>query len=488
MNLIEQQFPPKALIKGLRSIGYSFSTAVADLIDNCISAGATEININSDPLAKEPYFCILDNGCGMDEPELENAMLFGSNRDNKFDHELELGRFGLGLKSASLSQCRKFIVVSKKSSEINALAFDLDVVEEKNKLFLEKYSEKELIQLPHVNELCSLESGTLVIWTKFDKIQGSARKFEDSFRNLVADSKKHVEMVFHRFYDSLSIYYNGKRIEERDPFLLASQGRQQTGRVTPVMVDGQKVLITPYTLPFTNTLTMEEKNLLGNPKSIFDDQGLYLYRNHRLIAWGSWMRMGIKSEFNKLARVQIDIPSTLDSVWMLDVKKSSANIPDKIKQKIKTAIEDSIVRSRRTTRFPGVKEQAVTCKVWDRIKEHDGKIRYEISRNTPSIVALYQCLGNNERNLLDIALSQIESYLPKYSISNDNIDSLLIANANDDIEEEHLIQEIVDIMAMYDQDKKEEYFEKIFITEAYQKLYDKKEIIRKRVFGDVRHK
>ena len=135
--------------------------------------------------------------------------------------------------------------------------------------------------------------------------------------------------------------------------------------------------------------------------------------------------MGIRSELNKLARIQVDIPSALDSVWMLDVKKSSAKIPDKIKDMIKMAVDDSVIRSKRTTRFPGTKEQSVAFKVWDRINEHDGKIRYQINRDTPSIVALNEALGQAEKKLLDIALSQIECYLPKYSITNDSMDAFL---------------------------------------------------------------
>ena len=81
-----------------------------------------------------------------------------------------------------------------------------------------------------------------------------------------------------------------------------------------INVDGSDITVIPYTLPFANSLTPDEKTLLGNPKSIYDEQGFYLYRNKRLISWGSWMRMGIRSELNKLARIQVDIPSTLDSV------------------------------------------------------------------------------------------------------------------------------------------------------------------------------
>lgn len=485
-KLVERQFPAKALMTGLRAIGYSFSSAVADILDNSVSAEATEIYVYSDPLASTPYFCVLDNGCGMSAKELDNAMLPGSDRSAKKDCEQELGRFGLGLKSASLSQCREFTVASKKYGKIRAMSFDLDVIEREDKLFLKELDTSEIDRLPKIQELKQFESGTLVIWTKFDKIEGLAKNFEDSFRSVVFESKKHVELVFHRFYSQIAIYYHGKRIERRDPFLLESIGRQQTGRTSVIRVDGAEITVIPYTLPFANSLTPEEKALLGNPKSIYDEQGFYLYRNKRLISWGSWMRMGIRSELNKLARIQVDIPSTLDSVWMLDVKKSSAKIPDKIKDRIKMAVEDSIVRSKRTTKFPGVKEQSAEFKVWDRINEHEGKIRYQINRQLPAIVALYDTIGENECRLLDIALSQIESYLPKYSISNDNMDSLTIVNSGDDSEEEQLIDEIIAIIAMCDENKKETIFDSIFIAEGYQKLYKRKEEIRKKVFGNAK--
>ena len=377
-ELVERQFPAKALLTGLRAIGYSFSTAVADIIDNSISALATEIRIYSDPLEIVPYFCVLDNGIGMNATELDNAMLPGSDREDKVDSQLELGRFGLGLKSASLSQCREFTVASKKFGRIHAMSFDMDVIEQENRLMLKLLTEDEIDCLPHIEKLNSYKTGTLVIWTKFDKINDSAKSFEDSFRTVVAESKKHVELVFHRFYNSIEIYYNDKRIEKRDPFLLGSVGRQQTGRTSTIDYEGSTITVIPYTLPFSNTLSSEEKALLGNPKSIFDEQGFYLYRNERLISWGSWMHMGIRSELNKLARIQVDIPSSLDSVWMLDVKKSSAKIPDRIKDRIRMAVEDSIVRSKRTTKFPGTKEQSVENKVWERFNEHEGKIRYQI--------------------------------------------------------------------------------------------------------------
>lgn len=482
-ELVEKQFPVKTLLTGLRAIGYSFSTAVADIIDNSVSAGADTVNVYFDPIAAVPFFCILDDGCGMNFAELNNAMMPGSDRSDKEDSDLELGRFGLGLKSASLSQCREFVVASKKYGKVNAMAFDLDVIED-CRLMLKVLDKVEIDNLPYINLLRSYETGTLVVWNKFDKIESTAKSFEDSFRSVVADAKKHVEFVFHRFYDDIAIYFNNKRIERRDPFLLGSFGRQQTGRTTRIPIGSSVITVTPYTLPFANSLTSEEKALLGNPKSIFDEQGFYLYRNKRLISWGNWMRMGIRSELNKLARIQVDIPSSLDEVWTLDVKKSSAKIPDIIKSQIKASVEDSIVRSKRTTRFPGVKEQTPEVRVWDRINEHEGKIRYQINRDAPAIVALDRVLGDREKELFEMVLSQIECYLPKYSISNDNMDALTIVNSGDDAEEESLIKEIETIISLCDDDIKEDVLDNIFAAENYQKLISRKEKIKRRILGD----
>lgn len=483
-ELVEKHFPAKTLLTGLRAIGYSFSTAVADIIDNSVSAEASMVNVYFDPIASVPFFCVLDDGCGMNFAELNNAMLPGSDRTNKEDSELELGRFGLGLKSASLSQCREFIVASKKFGKINAMSFDLDVIEALDKLMLKVLDSNEIANLPYIELLKSYDSGTLVIWNKFDKIVSSAKSFEDSFRSVVSEAKKHVEFVFHRFYDDIEIFFNNKRIEQRDPFLLGSFGRQQTGRTTSITIDGSVITVTPYTLPFANSLTSEEKALLGNPKSIYDEQGFYIYRNKRLISWGNWMRMGVRSELNKLARIQVDIPSSLDEVWTLDVKKSSAKIPDMIKNQIKASVEDSIVRSKRTTRFPGAKEQTPEVRVWDRINEHEGKIRYQINRSAPAIVALEGALGDNEKELFEMVLSQIECYLPKYSISNDNMDALKIVNSGDDVEEERLIKEIETIISLCGTDVKSSVFDSIFIAENYQKLLGRKEEIKRRVLGD----
>lgn len=482
-NFIKQEIPPKTLLFGIRSIGYSFATAVADVLDNSIAAFSTRIDVYFDSLCEEPFFCILDNGTGMSETELSNALLLGSDRSCKKNDKKDLGRFGLGLKSASLSQCRRFVVASKKENAINAMAFDLDVIEENNSMVVEKFDDNQIKNIPYIEELMGYETGTLVVWFKFDRIKNSAKKFNTTFTNLVMQSKRHAELVFHRFYNRIEIYFNKSRIEKRDPFLLSSEGRQQTLRESKINYDGSEITITPYVLPYANSLTKDEKDLLGNPKSIYDDQGFYIYRNNRLILWGSWMNMLPRNEVNRLARIKIDIPSSLDNVWELDVKKSAAKIPDKLKDQIRASVIDASSVSSSTTKFPGEKEKNYKVLTWQRTKKRDGTVVYNVNKSNPVYDALTSSLNSEQLKLFNIFLKNIENNLPKNQIFNDNSDSIKISNG-EGVDESEKIKDIKDVLSNFKKEDRKKALEVLLQCDAYKDFKDKKEEIRKMVLDN----
>lgn len=439
--------PAKALINALRSIGYSFQTALADIIDNSISAEADRIQVIANPDVNEPYVAIFDNGHGMGRAELDNAMTLGSNRDLKEDSEIELGRFGLGLESASFSQCLRLTVASKNCNRINAMRYDLEKILGDGDLgwVVEDLSEEEVRALPEINLLQESETGTLVIWERFDKIQEEASDFRASFISTIATAKQHVELVFHRFYDDIVFEFNGKRIERRDPFLSTSPNKQE-GRTETILIDGKAIVVTPFVLPYASSLTEDQKRLLGNPKSIYDDQGFYIYRNKRLIIWGSWLRMNIRSEFNKLARVRVDVPSTLDSIWMLDVKKSMVKIPDRIKEELRISVNDSVVRSKREIKYPGKKEAEAEKPLWHRIDLHNGVVRYELNKEDNGLyLQLVGMLDDDQRKALKAYLEQVEQFIPKGLIVSDNADSIKILNSEEELEEDALIRDLLEI-------------------------------------------
>lgn len=468
--------PAKSLIQGLRCIGYNFSTALADIIDNSISADAKHIQILSNPDDDEPYVVIFDDGHGMGFKELDNAMTLGSDRDEKEDSEYELGRFGLGLKSASFSQCLRLTVASKNCNRINAMRYDLKKIQEKNEWLLDILDTSEIDSLPEIDLLKNTSTGTLVIWQCFDKIMEESDSFNNSFINIIGVAKSHIELVFHRFWNDIEISFNGHRIEKRDPFLTNAPNHQE-GRTMTINVDEQDIFVTPFVLPYANSLTEDNKRMLGNPKSIYDDQGFYIYRNKRLIIWGSWLRMKIRSEFNKLARVRVDIPSSLDSLWMLDVKKSSAKIPDKIKDQLQISIKDSIVRSKREVKYPGKKEAEAEHQLWQRIDLHGGKVKYEINReDNPLYSALADMLDDKQLVALNTFLDKIEEFIPKGLIVSDNADSLNIVNSDADSDEDDLIEKVL-LFASYSNDP-EIAVCSLLESQAFEKItYRKKEIL-----------
>ena len=468
--------PAKSLIQGLRCIGYNFSTALADIIDNSISADAKHIQVLSNPDDEEPYVVIFDDGHGMGFNELDNAMTLGSDRDEKEDSEYELGRFGLGLKSASFSQCLRLTVASKNCNRINAMRYDLNKIQEKNEWLLDILDSEEIDSLPEIDLLKKANTGTLVIWQCFDKIMEESDSFKNSFINAIGVAKSHIELVFHRFWDDIEISFNGHRIEKRDPFLTNAPNHQE-GRTMTINVDGQDIFVTPFVLPYANSLTEDNKRMLGNPKSIYDDQGFYIYRNKRLIIWGSWLRMKIRSEFNKLARVRVDIPSSLDSLWMLDVKKSSAKIPDKIKDQLQISIKDSIVRSKSEVKYPGKKEAEAEHPLWQRIDLHGGKVKYEINREDNSLYsALADMLDDKQLIALNTYLDKIEEFIPKGLIVSDNADSLNIVNSDVDSDEEDLIQKVL-LISSYSIDQEIAVCH-LLEGQAFEKIaYRKKEIL-----------
>lgn len=283
------------LIESMRSLGYSFETAIADLIDNSISANASKIDILLSPI-DNPYLIILDNGYGMNSKELEEALRYGAKNPLERRENNDLGRFGLGMKSASLSQCRKLVVASKKDGAISCFSWDLDYIIQNKEWMLLEYGSEEIEKLPQIELLKALPSGTYLMLENFDRISSSTYDLNTTLNSYMNSTIDHLALVFHRFLnDGVDIYVNNNKIIPRDPFLTTNRGTQPLPEQF-ITINDNKIRIKPYILPYINKLTAEDLQKVGGKEDLRTNQGFYIYRNKRLIFWGSWFRLTRKEE------------------------------------------------------------------------------------------------------------------------------------------------------------------------------------------------
>lgn len=353
-----QVVEPRAdiLVESTRSIGYTFESALADIIDNSIGNGATHIDVRFSSIDPK-YIAILDDGCGMTPDELIIAMRYGSKNVNDQRAESDLGRFGLGLKTASLSQCRKLTVISKKNNVISAASWDLDFIIEQQGWSLKLYDYDEMVSqynkaIPGILEqLNAYETGTIVIWENFDKMLEGASEPDTLFDEKISIARSHLELIYHNFLDKMSkspieIRFNYLPLAAKDPFLTKHPGTQPLSEEY-INLEGHNIKVKPYILPYINKLSPSDIELLGTLDDLRNKQGIYVYRNNRLIIWGTWFRLDTKNELNKLARIRVDIPNSLDHIWDIDIKKSTASLPNSIKQNLKFIVIRAIGSSER---------------------------------------------------------------------------------------------------------------------------------------------
>jgi len=411
--------PPYAplLMESMRSLGYSFDTAIADLIDNSVSAQAKHIKILLDP-SDDPQLIIFDDGKGMSSDALQEALRFGSRGPAETRDEFDLGRFGLGLKSASLSQCRRLVVVSKHDGALSGFSWDMDVVIETGEWSVMEYSQEDIEQLPTIDLFNLVESGTYVLLQNFDRISASSHDVKKTLDGLIETAEDHLALVFHRIIseDKVNIIINGRPIEPRDPFLENHKSTQRLREQT-IGIDDKKITLQPYILPHRSKLTKDDMRKVGGSDDLRTNQGFYIYRCKRLIIWGTWFRLLGKDELNKLARVKVDIPNSLDEIWSIDVKKSTANLPDKIRKNLYGSIKESVFGSKKVIEYRGkLHHDENTSYVWQRVADREGGVEYSINRDLPQVQLLMNNLDQKGQSILNLLLKNIEQNFPASSV------------------------------------------------------------------------
>ncbi len=405
---------PSALIESLRCIGYSLETALADIIDNSITAGATNIRLFVSTDKTSPEIAILDDGHGMDSDELLAAMRLGSRNPSEEREEADLGRFGLGLKTASFSQCRRLTLVSKKNGVTSAAIWDLARVAEADTWEVEIPDSPE--DIPCADRLG--DHGTLVLWESLDRVvQDNTNDAITHFIKRVDEARSHLELVFHRFlagepgHRKIQMSLNERPLEPFDPFH-QSHPATYAGPSESIKVGDHQVVIQAFTLPHHKKVTQEEWDKYAGPAGYVKNQGFYVYRQRRLIIHGTWFRLARQTELTKLARVRIDMPNGLDADWKIDVKKASAQPPYQVMDRLRRLIETLGANSKRVYTSKGRKLLSDNrFPVWNRM-QNKGEVTYCINEKYPMIADFSQRLSQDLRTDFLRVLEVAGSTLP----------------------------------------------------------------------------
>lgn len=341
------------LTTSLRDIGYEFVTAVADIVDNSVAAGASIVDIRIEPNASEPCVLISDNGSGMRPTTLEEALRFGSRRTYG---AADLGKFGLGLKTASLSQCRRVTVLSRSSAErrrISRLVLDLDHVERVDRWEVIE-PDLDSVRPSHLHHLND-GPGTVVVWEKLDRALPYANQGGGWARRRLAQlaqrTSDYLAMVFHRFIDgevvgrdAIKISINGDLIQAWDPFARSEPAHDSLPTLNyslPTANGMARATVTPHILPTRDEFSsVDAFDRLAGPEKWNRQQGLYVYRANRMIQSGGWSGLRTLDEHTKLARVELDFSPELDDLFQVNVAKARVSIPPELRVQIGEQISE----------------------------------------------------------------------------------------------------------------------------------------------------
>ena len=376
------------VVEGLRDTGYSFPAAVSDLIDNSIEAGATAIDVvvvmeGNDP--SQLVFWLADNGRGMTEEEVENAMKYGADAVEDIHR---LGKYGLGMKTASTSFCRRMTVLSKKGrgkakTPPVAATWDLDVIKETNEWICEYGVDDDLQELfkeamEGVKDLTGSkeEVGTVVVWEKIDrllmtKLGSEATNLKRALNTQVKNLVEHAEMVFQRFLDpqntdvpQVSIRVNDKVLEPWDPFcehfgIKPVQTKQW--RVGPTEEELSDVSMRAFILPkpeeFDDTGEADRYEKYRKT-AVSARQGLFVYREDRLLEEGKWYGMGSDDTHLKALRIEVNFTADADELFGVGMKKQGLQLKDELVEVLSEVVPGLRADANRLDRSGNAKKAA----------------------------------------------------------------------------------------------------------------------------------
>lgn len=424
---------PEFLIKSIAEQGYSLETALADLMDNSITANATRIEVLT-KIDKEPFVLFLsDNGDGMDKASLKKNMQFPSKSPEETRELTDLGRFGLGLKTASFSQTRIFTVLSRKkgSDKFFGLTWDVNHLKNSGKWEMILNSDQEIneiiqqytsISKEHLNNSNEFIPNTIIIWKglyKFENYVNEKNKQDALKEEITNTTSEYLSIVFHKFMERqknrLQIRINNTLVNPFNPFPVENPSIRS---LEPLQKEFGKdfVKIQGFVLP--NTSIKDDSNTwTPKNKSLMDMEGLYIYRADRLILFGGWNGLIKKMPRLQLGRLKIDIGNKVDHLFHLNVAKSQINIPHDLKSAFLRAIVDLKTEAQKEFFNHGLKSFK------QRPTEHSSELFYKTATNKgvllrindefPLLKSLKSSLNSNQKAELNFILKMSSNLINK---------------------------------------------------------------------------
>jgi hypothetical protein len=411
---------PAGTIESLAALGYSPEAAIADLVDNSIAAGAKKIHVTCHWGGFQgSWVAVRDDGRGMSDTELLRGLTVGGGGgDDRADSDL--GRFGMGLKTASFSQARTLVAASRPGSGAwNVGTWDTDHVKAVGdwELLIGAPAEAdEPLARLQAEHRCS---GTVVLWLGLRHLVAVDAEPGDEFAQrafyaAVNRIETHLGMVFHRYLSGrgrITINLNGQAVPAWDPFL----GRRKFGEELPTDSSPSGLAVQGFVLPHRIRLSDDEYLASGGPRGWLEQQGFYVYRKNRLIVAGDWLLPEFrKDEKHVLARIAVELPAEHDVAWALDVKKSSATPPASAVRQLRRVGKATRARAGSVMNHRGKvmrDRQTVSADfTWQAVRQF-GRTRFVVNREHPLIKDLAERHPDIRRDLGAI-FSMVESALP----------------------------------------------------------------------------
>lgn len=414
-NIIQSIPEAKLLLASLRSVGYTEETAIADIVDNCISAKAKHIDIIFE--TEKMRILILDDGIGMTAQALIENMRIGSSDPSKQRDDTDLGRFGMGMKTAAFSLGKRLTVVTRFEESTSNAAWDLDKIPDIGwNLIIE-----ESDSIAEISSRLGAQ-GTVVCIENLDRVIGSLdeAKAKKKFYKTAEKVEKHLALIFHRFIeeDGLVIRINGTEIQPWNPFVINNNATQELADETIWSDDGaSEVVIQPYVLPHrTKFASDDDYQAAGGAKGWNYHQGVYVYRNRRLIICGTWFDYIKKEPAYNLARIKVDISSVSDEEWKIDIKKSTASLPGYVRDTVERAIDICTEASARVYNSRGTYSKSNISApnlsyVWEQRKKN-GRYSFHINRKHALLTEVKKHLDTDGAAALSAYLTLVENFAP----------------------------------------------------------------------------